>query len=112
MDASANGPRDDGIDWAAVDWPRVENDVRRLRQRIFVASQAGDLPKVRNLQKLMLRSRATALLRVRRVTQINAGRSPAGVDDKVVLDDEGRAELAGLIQRHPNAVVPQPVRRV
>jgi RNA-directed DNA polymerase len=33
----------------------VEEDVRRLRQRIFAASQAGDLKKVRSLQKLMLR---------------------------------------------------------
>ena len=31
--------------------------VRRLRQRIFKASQEQDWPKVRNLQKLMLRSR-------------------------------------------------------
>ncbi|MGQ4615171.1 reverse transcriptase N-terminal domain-containing protein [Nocardia sp. R7R-8] len=32
----------------------VEHQVRRLRQRIFAASQVGDLKKVRNLQKLML----------------------------------------------------------
>jgi len=31
-------------------------------QRIFAASQVGDLKKVRNLQKLMLRSRADALV--------------------------------------------------
>ena len=36
---------------------------------IFTATQAGDLKKVRNLQKLMLRSRANALLSVRRVTE-------------------------------------------
>lgn len=112
LDTSVNGPADSVIDWAAVDWPQVEDDVRRLRQRIFMASQAGDLAKVRNLQKLMLRSRANALLSVRRVTQINAGRSTAGVDGVVVLDDDGRAELADRIQRHPNSVAPKPVRRV
>jgi RNA-directed DNA polymerase len=47
-----NGPEDDVLDWEAVDWRRVEDDVRRLRQRIFTASKAGDLKKVRNLQKL------------------------------------------------------------
>jgi hypothetical protein len=47
-----NGPEDDVWDWAAVDWRRVEDDVRRLRQRIFTASKAGDLKKVRSLQKL------------------------------------------------------------
>ena len=47
-----NGPEGDVLDWDAVDWRRAEDDVRRLRQRIFTASKAGDLKKVRNLQKL------------------------------------------------------------
>ncbi|MQB02188.1 MAG: hypothetical protein GEU78_18380, partial [Actinobacteria bacterium] len=41
-----NGPDGDVIDWLAIDWQRVEDDVRRLRQRIFTASKAGDLKKV------------------------------------------------------------------
>src|SRR5258708_14248579 len=76
----ANGPEGGILDWNAVDWRQVEEDVRRLRQRIFAASQAGDLKKVRNLQKLMLRSRANALLSVRRGTELNAGGGTAGGD--------------------------------
>jgi N-terminal domain of reverse transcriptase len=53
-----NGPEDEVLDWDAVDWRQVEGDVRRLRQRIFTASKAGDLKKVRNLQKLMVRHEA------------------------------------------------------
>src|SRR5450755_5162550 len=53
-----SGPQDDALRWRQVDWRRAEADVRRLRQRIFTASKAGDLPRVRRLQKLMLRSRA------------------------------------------------------
>ena len=30
-----NGPEDEVLDWDAVDWRRVEDNVRRLRQRIF-----------------------------------------------------------------------------
>ncbi len=45
----------------------------------------GTWHKVRNLQKLMLRSRANALVSVRRVTEINAGRKTAGIDGKTVL---------------------------
>ena len=112
LDATANGPRDVGVDWATVNWSQVEAEVRRLRQRIFMASQAEDFKKVRSLQKLMLRSRANALLSVRRVTQLNAGRMTAGVDGKVVLDDEGRAEMVCRIQRADSTVLPQPVRRV
>jgi len=69
-----NGPEGEVLDWDAVDWRRVEDDVRRLRQRIFTATQAGDLKRVHNLQKLMLGSRANALLSVRRVTEVNTGR--------------------------------------
>jgi RNA-directed DNA polymerase len=42
-----NGPEDVTLDWRQVDWRTVEADVRRLRQRIFTASKAGDLKKVR-----------------------------------------------------------------
>src|SRR6476620_9514422 len=32
-----NGPEGDVVDWDAVDWRAVEDDVRRLRHRIFTA---------------------------------------------------------------------------
>jgi hypothetical protein len=47
-----NGPEDDGLHWDRIDWRACEDKVRRLRQRIFKATQEGDLAKVRNLQKL------------------------------------------------------------
>ena len=49
-----NGPGDPA-EWDAIDWRAQEARVRRLRQRIFKAAQAGDLAQVRNLQKLMVR---------------------------------------------------------
>ena len=88
-----NGPEDAPFDWRQVDWRRVESEVRRLRQRIFTASKAGDLARVRQLQKLMLRSRFNTLVSVRRVTERNAGRLTAGVDGEVVLTPEAKAEI-------------------
>src|ERR671919_2853114 len=96
--AEVNGPADAPLDWDAVDWRAVEEDVRRLRQRIFTASKAGDLKKVRNLQKLILRSRANTLVSVRRVTERNAGRLTAGVDGQVVLTAQDKASLADWVQ--------------
>src|SRR5918994_1041727 len=87
-----NGPEGICIDWASIEWRQVEADVRRLRQRIFTASRAGDHKKVRSLQRLMLRSRANALVATRRVTQINQGRRTAGVDGSVALTGPDRAE--------------------
>jgi len=99
-DVVVNGPEDQTLDWHAVDWHAAQENVRRLRQRIFTASQAGDLKKVRNLQKLMLRSHANTLLSVQRVTEINAGRKTAGIDGEVVLDPEAKAELVTWMQRN------------
>jgi RNA-directed DNA polymerase len=110
--AVVNGPEDDDSDWYSIDWARVEADVARLRQRIFTASRAGDLKRVRNLQKLMLRSRANALLSVRRVTEVNAGRKTAGIDGKVVVTAPGKVILADRVQRHDASWTPKPVKRV
>jgi RNA-directed DNA polymerase len=107
-----NGPEDTALDWHAIDWRRVEDEVRRLRQRIFTASKAGDLARVRNLQKLMLRSRANTLLSVRRVTERNAGRMTAGVDGEVVLSPEAKANLVDRVQRQTEPFTAMPVRRV
>jgi RNA-directed DNA polymerase len=107
-----NGPEDEPTDWSLVNWRQVEDNVRRLRQRIFTASQAGDLAKVRNLQKLLLRSRANMLVSVRRVTEHNAGRKTAGVDGKVALGPASKAELADWIQHHATPWKPKPVKRV
>jgi RNA-directed DNA polymerase len=65
--SAANGPVRP-TDWTTVNWRRAQRTVRNLRQRIFRASQAGDLAKARSLQKLMLRSYANTLLSVRQVT--------------------------------------------
>jgi RNA-directed DNA polymerase len=111
-DAAANGPDDIALDWDRVNWGAAEDDVRRLRQRIFTASKAGDLKRVRNLQKLMLRSRANTLVSVRRVTQVNAGRHTAGIDGQVVLTAQDKASLADWVQHHHGTWKPMPVRRV
>ena len=103
-----NGP--EGFDWDAVDWRRAEDEVRKLRQRIFKASQVGDLRRVRSLQKLMLRSRANTLVSVRRVTQRNAGRATAGIDGQVALTARTRAALVNHLQGWPGQVLP--VKRV
>ncbi len=107
-----NGPEDDRAGWDAVDWRTCEDNVRRLRQRIFAASREGDLKKARNLQKLILRSRSNALVAVRRVTERNAGRKTAGVDRQVVVTGEQKAELADWIQHHAKPWTPLPVKRV
>ena len=109
--AVVNGP-EDLLDWDAIRWRPQEARVQRLRQRIFKATQAGDLKQVRNLQKLMLRSRANTLVSVRRVTQRNKGRHTPGVDGQVALTAEARADLAMLLHRQGGPGRALPVQRV
>src|SRR6266581_4110835 len=113
-----NGPedrprkQDAHAEWDAIGWRAQERQVRRLRQRIFKASQEGDWPKVRNLQKLMLRSRSNTLVSVRQVTQRNAGRKTAGIDGEVALTSGARAEVAVRVRQSITSWQPRAVRRV
>ena len=112
----ANGPEDRPRDapsqWDRIDWRAQEEQVRRLRQRIFKAAQEQDWPKVRNLQKLMLRSRACTLVSVRQVTQRNTGRKTAGIDREVALTPEARAAVAVRVHQSITSWRPRAVRRV
>ena len=114
---TVNGPegqdRDqDATGWDAIDWRACEDQVRRLRQRIFKAAQEQDWPRVRDLQKLMLRRRACTLVSVRQVTQRNAGRGTAGIDGEVALTPEARAQVAVRVHQSIASWRPRPVRRV
>lgn len=107
-----NEPQGAAGSWDAVDWRVHEGNVRRLRQRIFTASRKGDLARVRNLQKLLLRSWSNTLLSVRQATQRNAGRATAGVDGQVALTSPDRMAMAVLVHRSIDSWRPRPVRRV
>jgi len=60
----------------------------------------------------MLRSRSNALVSVRRVTEVNAGRKTAGVDGRIVLAGWEKADMAAWLQRGAAAWRPWPVKRV
>jgi RNA-directed DNA polymerase len=111
-----NGPEGlpsfDGDAWERVDWRHQEEQVRRLRGRIFQAAQEGDWPLARNLQKLMLRSWGNTLVSVRQVTQRNTGRRTAGIDGQVALTSQARAEMAVRVHASIGSHRPPPVRRV
>src|SRR5207248_7441621 len=105
------GPEGGGLERDGGEWGQVEGDVRRLRKRIFTASKEGDLKKVRNLQKLMLRSHSNTLVSVRSVTQRSLGRRTPGVDGEVVLRPEDRGRLVRTLTQQPRPTA-RPVRRV
>lgn len=80
-------------DWNSIDWSHVTTFVRRLRQAIFCAAKEGNLKRVRSLQNVMLRSYENRCMAVRRVTQLNKGRTTPGVDKIVVKTPKARGRL-------------------
>jgi len=91
-------------DWNSIKWKSANRVVRRLRQRIFKATRDGDLKRVRNLQKLLMRSYSNIVLSVRRVTQLNSGKKTAGVDKLLVLtsfDPRARGTLVDILTKCP-----------
>jgi RNA-directed DNA polymerase len=108
---TVNGP-EDVPEWDAIYWRLHEENVARLRRRIFKATREQDWAKVRSLQKMMLRSWSNTLVSVRQVTQRNTGRRTAGVDGQVALSSQARMEVAVQVHRTLSCWDPLPVRRV
>ena len=98
-------------DWNSINWCKNAKIVRNLRQRIFRASRQGNHRKVRSLQRLMLKCTANQEMSIRKVTQINTGRSTPGVDKVTVKTPAARTALMQEIATYEPWKA-QPVRRV
>ena len=57
------------VDWNAIDWRTVNQNVRRLQARIVKATQEGRWGKVKALQRLLTHSHSGKCIAVRRVTE-------------------------------------------
>jgi RNA-directed DNA polymerase len=95
--------------WYAVDWRRVERNVRGMQIRIAKATREGDWRRVKALQRMLTRTLSAKLYAVRRVTQ-NPGARTAGVDRELWDSPERRWAAIGRLKRR--GYRPLPVRRV
>lgn len=97
------------IDWASLNWRKLEGNVRRLQARIVQAVQAGRWNKVKALQRLLTRSFSAKALAVKRVTE-NKGKRTAGVDGKIWTTPKQKAAAIKSLQSRGYRT--QPRRRV
>src|SRR6478672_12925600 len=95
--------------WNAVDWRRVERNVRGMQIRIAKATRESDWRRVKALQWMLTRTLSAKLYAVRRVTQ-NQGARTAGVDCELWDSPESRWEAIGRLKRR--GYKPLPLRRV
>jgi RNA-directed DNA polymerase len=96
-------------DWHAIDWRRVERNVRGMQIRIAKATRESDWRRVKALQRMLTRTLSAKLYAVRRVTQ-NTGARTAGVDRELWETPESRLAAVGRLKRH--GYKPLPLRRV
>lgn len=102
FNTSAVSPRIES--WSLIDWKKIYEYVKKLRQRIFRAEQLGQKRKVRKLQRLMIISNANLLLSIKRVTQINKGKKTAGVDGQIAITSSDRLKLYNLLKKYKKAL--------
>ncbi len=80
--------------------------------RVYKAIRAGDKPKAKSLQKLILKSYAARMLAVRQVTQLNVGKKTAGIDGKASLTFYERLNLSTWLRNHYNNWFHQKLREI
>jgi len=96
-------------DWYAVDWRRVERNVRGMQIRIAKATREGKWRRVKALQRMLTRTLSAKLYAVRRVTQ-NQGARTAGVDRELWDSPESRRLAVDRLKQR--GYRPLPLRRV
>ncbi|MHA1745846.1 MAG: group II intron reverse transcriptase/maturase [Promethearchaeota archaeon] len=102
-----------GKEWEEIEWDYHRNHVRRIQERIFRETRKKNWKKVKNLQKLLVRSHSVRLFAVKKVTQENRGKYTAGIDGKVYRTSISRMKLVREIKTlNPHKYKCQPVKRV
>lgn len=97
------------IAWEEVNWPLVNARILRYQTRIFKASRANNIPKVRCLQKRLLKSLDAKLVAVRQVTTLNKGRRITGVNKQIFVSDLQKGKLVERLRLDGNIL---PIPRV
>ena len=69
--------------WTGISWSKVEKTLENLQHRITKATENGEYRKVRNLQRLLIRSFSARLKAVRIVAQENSGKKTPGIDGEI-----------------------------
>ena len=98
--------------WSDTNWKKTYKYVNKQRFRIFRAESEGDSRKVRDLQRMLVRSPAALKVAIKRVTQINKGKRTPGVDGNLALSDSKRGKLfVKIMNRNINKHKPKPAYR-
>lgn len=109
MTAYAGAPSASFNKWKVINWPTVQEHVRRLQLRIAKAIKIGRCGAAKALQWLLTHSFYAKLLAIKQVTQ-NKGKKTPGIDGIIWKTDTQKLKAVyTLSQRDYKA---QPLRRI
>lgn len=94
----AGAPSATSDNWKAINWRKVNREVRRLQIRIAKAVREGRHGRVKALQWLLTRSFAGKALAVKRVVS-NRGRKTPGVDGAIWYTPKQRMTAVQNLRR-------------
>ena len=95
--------------WKSVDWSTTERTISRLQQRIYKASLEQNRQKLRKLQRRLILSEEARWLSVRRVTELNPGKTTPGVLKMAKMSPKAKLAMAKKLKLDGRAY---PSRRV
>lgn len=113
--SKSNTDAEHATSWETVDWKRINNSVKKLRGKIFLANKSGNSKLLRRLQDITLRSDANILASIRRVTSINVGKRTPGLDKMLIKTNAERWKLfleIRELKRSDWLNVAKPVKRI
>ena len=105
----AGAPFHAEVNWSAINWRKVHQNVRRRQARIVKAIQEKRWGKVKALQHLLTHSFSGKVLAVRRVTE-NQGKRTAGIDGATWSTSQQKALAVPSLRQHGYRA--QPLKRV
>jgi len=90
---SARANQQHEVIWDQVDWTKIKACVEKMQQGIFQDTRDGKMWKVKQMQKLLVRSLPARLWAAHLVTEVNDGRSTPGVDGVVYRTADAKKNL-------------------
>ena len=94
-----------GNHWKAINWQKVQTEVRRLQMRIAEAVKEKKWNKVKSLQWLLAHSFSAKLLAVKRVTSRKGARTP-GIDGAIWNTPAKKMRGVLSLKRHGYKAMP------
>lgn len=85
--------------WTSTRWKKAESIIAKLQHRIAKATLEGEYRKIRNLQRLLVKSLSARLKAVRQCSQENKGKSTPGIDGELWTTSKLKLEAAFLLRK-------------